>query len=146
MKNYKGLKVIKSNENMDANAWYSPKEQIIYYNDNLLKKNKLRQMSIFEHEFAHHIFIHELPKMYQLLWKAISNFDNKIVKKVNNIMGTTFSKNSYINNYAGTSYLEDFSECIEEQYLNEHRKVKKTYKWYLWVKMKVANALYNKYN
>lgn len=144
---YKWIKVIKSNKYLKSgNAWYSRKDKIIYYNRNIFLKSDEQIISILEHEYAHYIFTEKVTFAYRILWKSISNFDNKIVKKINRLFDTNYKKNKYISKYAQKSYYEDFSECIEYNYLNSLLSVKREYKGYLWLKMKVAQLIFNKFS
>lgn len=141
---YKGIEV-KLWDSKVSNAWYNHKEQIIYLYPKFFSKSKLKQEAILKHEYAHHILRNVAPKKYMWIWKQISEFNPKVVKKINRVLKTNYLENIYITKYAEKNFLEDFSETIEESYLNKKTGAKTQYKWYLGFKVKIANMIYNRF-
>jgi len=144
MKDYKWLKVVRARINrLWINANY--KKGVITLYDNFFKLSYVRQQSVYEHEYAHHIF-YQLPKTYQVVWRLISNW--RLIKLLNVFWIIDYKENDFLNSHAKKNYKEDFSEQIELKYLIENSK--KAYKQglrndCLMFKYKTAVSLYNKY-
>jgi len=141
--NYRWLKIEIWNKckKTSYNACYLHEEDLIILQDNFFKHSESKKESILLHEFSHYIFIKKVPKFYQKLRKSISEFNPDIIKKVNRLLWTNYLGNVYITKYAEKNFLEDFSECIEESSIN-----KTGYKGYLWLKVLVANKIFNKFD
>lgn len=97
-----------------------------------------RQKAILEHEYAHAIYF-KMPEVYREVWVLISEYD-EIVKKALQKRWVEYNENKWVTQYASTSPVEDFAECIEEDTYNP-----KTYWDYRDVKVKIAKAIINKF-
>lgn len=138
---YKWLEVICSTKETTRNAKYNRFSQIIVLYPHFFTLDKIRQASILEHEYWHHIW-HKMPILYKKIWEWISNW--KLIKALNIMWITTHTKNDYVNDYARTKITEDWSECIEADYLLTHlHKWKKRLWTFADVKIKIAKSMYD---
>ena len=72
-------------------------QKVITIYDKFYKLSKVRQESILEHEYWHHVW-HKMPILYQKLWGYISNW--KLTKLLNIMWVTIYTKNAYVTDYA----------------------------------------------
>lgn len=138
---YKWLQVIRAKDRPWVNASYSKRKKTIYLYDNWFRLNAYRKESVLIHEWGHHIFF-KLPKLYRLVWKFISN--GRLIKLLSFFWIIHYNKNSYINNHAKDSHLEDFSECLEFAYLRE-KDDKSKFNPCVEFKIKIATSLRDNY-
>lgn len=138
IKEYKWLSVVINKKQWKVNASYNRFSKVIVLYPSFFKLSIVRQYSILEHEYSHHIYW-RMPILYRKLWEFISNW--KLIKVLNIMWITKYKKNAFVSEYAKTKSTEDFAECIEIKYLSDNDK-KKTFKTYADFKMKIAYSMY----
>jgi len=99
--------------------------------------DRKRQQAILLHESWHHVY-YTMPKAYREVWKLISNKD-PIIDKALAKKGIVYKENWYVTNYAKTNESEDFSECLEEDFMG------RTFTWYTRLKVKAAKRIFSKF-
>lgn len=143
LKEYKWIKVERRNFkpwNPKANWTYSKSKNTITLYNNFFKLDKVIQESILEHEYWHYIW-HKMPMLYRKIWEWISNW--KLIKTLNIMWITTHTENDYVTEYAKTKVTEDWSECIEAEYLLTHLHKWKRFWTFADVKVKIAKSMYD---
>lgn len=142
IKEYKWVEVVRSSKQWTRNGKYNKFSQIIVLYPNFFKLSKYRQTSILEHEYWHHIW-HKIPRLYRKIWEWISNW--KLIKTLNIMWIITETENSYVSDYAKTKITEDWSECIEVNYLINYdpKHIWSKFKPYATFKMGIAVSMYN---
>lgn len=137
---YKWLRVIRKKEwkNPLSNASYNKRRKTITIYDNFFTHDDFTQMTIFEHEYAHHIY-YKMPLVYRKLWWYISNW--RLIKVLNILGLTKYKENAYVTNYAKKNVREDFAESVEAFYVLEKKKMKIFSFWQF--KVDIAKSMYD---
>lgn len=142
---YKWIKVIRKKfkpGKPNVNWSYSKTRNAIILYNNFFKLDTIRQNSILEHEYWHYIW-HKMPVLYRKIWEWISNW--KLIKVLNVMWYTKHNKNDYVTDYAQTKITEDWSECIETEYLlrNDPKYKWKSFESFADDKMRIAKSMYD---
>ena len=142
IKEYKWVEVVCSTKETTRNGKYNRFSQIIVLYPHFFTLDKIKQTSILEHEYWHHIW-HKMPMLYKKIWEWLSNW--KLIKTLNIMWLTKATTNSYVSSYAKTNIKEDWSECIEVDYLVKHHPEYKgtRFKAFATYKMWIAVSMYN---
>ena len=125
------------NKKKSVGAFYLRKYKRIVITSTFFQVSLERQQAILLHESWHHVQ-NIMPKAYREVWKLISNKD-PIIDKALAKKGIVYKENGYVTKYAETNESEDFSECLEEDYMG------RTFTWYTALKVKIAKKIFSKY-
>lgn len=146
---YKGLEVIHANHMIKSEygaASYATWFDKIFVNDRFFTFKENEQEYFLEHEYWHHVYRDIISENYRKLWELISNPSQSLLSKVNARMGTNYTNNSYVTEYAETNESEDFSECCRAILAKKGEWVSKDFWDYRDFKLLVVKAYYKKYN
>tara|TARA_R110000764_G_scaffold5867_4_gene22766 strand:+ start:328 stop:558 length:231 start_codon:yes stop_codon:yes gene_type:complete len=69
---YKGLSIAINNNYSKYNASYNKFSQVIVIYPNFSTLSNIKQKSILEHEYAHHVY-YKMPLAYKKIWQYLSN-------------------------------------------------------------------------
>lgn len=145
IKEYKGVRIVRKTfkrSNPKANWSYSKTRNAIILYKRFFDLDEIVQTSILEHEYGHYIW-YKMPMLYRKIWEWISNW--KLIKTLNIMWITKHKENAYVTKYARTKITEDWSECIEIDYIFKNNPKYKNTKFWTFAddKMRFAKSMYD---
>lgn len=109
------------------------------------KQDKIKRDAIMRHEGWHKIRAKDMSHKIKELWDKVSAWDQKIMNIVNKAMGTNYTANWWVSNYAKKSANEDFSETLEESYIKKMNSDDTKYESWADFKILIAEAIFDLY-
>lgn len=109
--------------------------------------NEKQQESVLEHEYAHIIynFAEREDDRYIKLWKLVSEWDKRVMDRINKLLWTNYTENAWVAEYAKKNDKEDFAETIQVDFLRNSYWVDEKFDNWADVKIIIAKAILKKF-
>lgn len=139
------ISLVPKKDSTRATATYFSDFNVIVVYPNWFTLDKIKRDAILRHELGHKVLRKDFSAQILRLWKLTSEWDPRLIRLVNEKLGTNYSENAWVSSYARTNYSEDFSETLEESYIKKMKWDKSKYNSFADFKILLAEALMDKY-